>query len=337
MIDPPFAYGAPPLTGTLRAAPEDFEVDEDLGFEPDGTGEHVFLRIEKREANTEWVAQRLAQFAGIAPMNVGFSGLKDRHALTRQSFSVQLPGRADPDWQAMNIEGVRVIEAKRHSRKLKRGVHKGNKFVIRLRNISGDRDAADALIARVKEQGVPNYFGVQRFGRNGENLRSAQALFSGARMGRSQRGFALSAARSHIFNAILARRVADESWNKALEGEVWMLAGTHSIFGPQEIDDTLLKRLAAFDIDPTGPLWGRGELRSAATVASIEQEIASAEAVFSAGLAAEDLKQERRSLRLRAEDLQHEWESDDTLCISFILPSGAFATSVVREICNTSA
>lgn len=336
MIDLPFAYGAPPLTGILRATPEDFEVDEDLGFEPDGAGEHVFLRIEKREANTEWVAQRLAQFAGIAPMNVGFSGLKDRHALTRQSFSVQLPGRADPDWQAMNIEGVRLIEAKRHSRKLKRGVHKGNKFIIRLRGVSGDRAAADALIAQVREQGVPNYFGVQRFGRNGENLRSAEALFAGARMGRSQRGFALSAARSHLFNAILARRVAEESWNKALEGEVWMLAGTHSIFGPQELDDTLCERLAAFDIDPTGPLWGRGDLRSTQVVAAIEQEIASAEAVFSAGLEAEDLKQERRSLRLRIDDLQHVWEADDTLCLSFTLPSGAFATSVIREICNTN-
>lgn len=337
MNDLPFAHGAPPLIGVLRASPEDFEVDEELGFEPDGTGEHVFLRIEKREANTEWVAQRLAMFAGVAPMNVGFSGLKDRHALTRQSFSVQLPGRADPDWQAMNIEGVRLIEAKRHSRKLKRGVHKGNKFIIRLRDISGDRDVADALIARVREQGVPNYFGVQRFGRNGENLRSAQALFSGARMGRSQRGFALSAARSHLFNAVLARRVAEASWNQALEGEVWMLAGTHSIFGPQDLDNTLRERLAVYDIDPTGPLWGRGELRSAAAVAGIEQEVALTEAAFAAGLAAEDLRQERRSLRLRIEDLQHEWETDDTLRISFSLPSGAFATSVIREICNTSA
>lgn len=337
MSEQAFAHGGPPLRGVLRAVPEDFEVDEELGFEPDGAGEHVFVRIEKREANTEWVAQRLAQLAGVAPMNVGFSGLKDRHALTRQTFSVQLPGRADPDWHAMDIEGVRVLSAKRHSRKLKRGVHQGNRFVICLRNVEGDRDAAERALARVREEGVPNYFGAQRFGRNGENLRSAQALFSGARMGRSQRGFALSAARSHLFNAVLDRRVAAGNWNQALEGEVWMLAGTHSIFGPQPLDDTLRERLAAFDIDPTGPLWGRGDLRSMLEVAQIEQGVAAAEAQLAAGLVAEDLRQERRSLRLRTSGFQHEWLADDGLRLSFGLPSGAFATSVIREICNTGA
>ncbi len=337
MSEPAFAHDGPPLRGVLRAVPEDFEVDEELGFEPDGAGEHVFVRIEKREANTEWVAQRLAQLAGVAPMNVGFSGLKDRHALTRQTFSVQLPGRADPEWQAMDIEGVRVLSAQRHSRKLKRGVHQGNRFTICLRNVEGDRDAAERVLARVREDGVPNYFGAQRFGRDGENLRSAQALFAGARLGRSQRGFALSAARSHLFNAVLDRRVAAGNWNQALEGEVWMLAGTHSIFGPQPLDDTLRERLAAFDIDPTGPLWGRGDLRSTLEVAQIEQGVAATEPQLVAGLVAEDLRQERRSLRLRASDFQHEWVSDDGLRLSFGLPSGAFATSVIREICNTGA
>jgi tRNA pseudouridine13 synthase len=330
-----YAHGGPALQGTLRAVPENFEVDEELGFEPDGKGEHVFVRVEKREENTEWVAQRIAQFARVAPMNVSYSGLKDRHALTRQTFSVQLPGKADPDWQSMSIEGVHVLSAQRHSRKLKRGVHRGNHFVIRLTDVSGDRDRAEQVIARVGEQGVPNYFGIQRFGRNGDNLRAAQALFAGARMARSQRGFALSAARSQVFNAVLNRRVADGTWNQPLEGDVWMLAGTHSIFGPQALDDTLRERLATFDIDPTGPLWGRGELRTTDRAASIEQEVGATESILTGGLVKQDLRQERRSLRLRVEDLQHEWESEQTLRLSFRLPSGAFATSVVREICRT--
>lgn len=335
MSEVPFAHGGPPLRGRMRAAPEDFEVDEVLGFEADGAGEHAWLHIEKRVANTEWVAQQLARAAGIAPMSVGFSGLKDRHAVTRQTFSVHLPGRADPDWHALEIEGVRILDTSRHSRKLKRGVHRGNRFRIRLCELDGDREVTEQRIDQVARHGVPNYFGKQRFGRDGENLRSAQALFAGARMGRSQRGFALSAARSYLFNLVLAQRVEQATWNQALDGEVWMLAGTHSIFGPQPLDEDLRERLRRHDIDPTGPLWGSGELRSSGEVESIERSVAQSETAFADGLAANELRQERRSLRLHAGELQHEWSPDGSLVLMFSLPSGAFATSVVREICTT--
>ncbi|SFM96218.1 tRNA pseudouridine(13) synthase TruD [Dokdonella immobilis] len=333
MTELAFAHGGPPLSGRLRVSPEDFEVEEILGFEADGHGEHALLWIEKREANTEWVARQLAAFAGVAPLAVGFSGLKDRHALTRQAFSVQLPGRADPDWSALQVQDVRVLEARRHSRKLKRGVHAGNRFRIRLHEVQGSRAETDRRLGAIAAHGVPNYFGEQRFGRGGENLRAARALFSGARMHRSQRAFALSAARSHLFNRALDQRVSAGSWNRALDGEVWMLAGSHSIFGPQPLDDILLQRLLEFDIDPTGPLWGRGELRSAAQVAELEEAVAASDPTLAQGLAGEGLRQERRSLRLRAEGLRHSWAEDRSLLLEFTLPSGAFATSVVRELC----
>jgi tRNA pseudouridine13 synthase len=337
MMSLAYAHGGPPLRGQLRARIEDFEVDEVLGFEPDGAGEHVYLRVEKRDANTEWVARQLARFAGVTPMAVGFSGLKDRRALTRQSFSVQLPGRLDPDWTDMQIEGVRVLSASRHSRKLKRGVHKANLFRIRLRDLEGSRSDADARIESVARRGVPNYFGEQRFGRDGENLDAARALFGGRRLSRSQRGFALSAARSFLFNAVLDRRVAAGEWDRALAGDVWMLAGSHSIFGPQALDEVLRERLAAFDIDPTGPLWGKGNLRSSDRVAGIELEVARAHADLAEGLVAVDLAQERRSLRLRPQSLRHDWLADASLALAFVLPAGAFATSVLREICDYSA
>ena len=337
MIDFPFAHGGPLLQGRLRASADDFVVDEMLGFSADGAGEHALLQIEKRDANTEWVAGQLARFAGVAPMSVGYSGLKDRHALTRQAFSVHLPGRKDPDWQALDIEGVRILEVNRHAKKLKRGVHRGNRFRIRLTGIEGDRDQVALRMQDVARCGVPNYFGEQRFGRNGDNLRSAHELFSGARMGRSQRGFALSAARSYLFNLVLAHRVERRIWDQALEGEVWMLAGSHSIFGPQPLDKDLLERLARFDIDPTGALWGRGELRSSGAVAEIEIAVAQAEAALADGLVANDLRQERRSLRLLAAEFSHEWRQDDSLVLAFSLPSGTFATSVVREICATAS
>ncbi len=335
MSELPFAHGGRALRGVLRARPEDFEVDEELGFAPEGHGEHVLVRIEKRDANTEWVARSLASALGLPPLAIGFSGLKDRHALTRQTFSVQLPGKADPDWQALAIDGVRVLDARRHPRKIKRGTHRGNRFRIHLREVDGDRRAAEGVLERIQSLGTPNYFGEQRFGRDGENLRLAAALFGGARLGRSQRGFALSAARSHLFNRVLAQRVATATWNRALEGEVWMLAGTHSIFGPQALDAELERRLAAADIDPTGPMWGRGELRSAGVVRELEQSVAESEARWARGLEAADLRQERRALRLRATGLQHEWIGGDGLRLDFALPSGTFATALVREICAT--
>lgn len=328
------AHGGAPLRGRLRVTPEDFVVVEELGFAPDRHGEHAFVSIEKTGANTEWVARQLARSLGVAPVAIGYAGLKDRHAVCRQTFSVHLPGRPDPDWTALGIPGVRVLDATRHSRKLKRGAHRGNRFVIRLRDVVGDRVAAAAVLARIAAAGVPNYFGEQRFGRDGDNLRSARALFAGARLDRTQRGFALSAARSHLFNLVLDRRVATSNWNAALDGEVWMLAGSNSIFGPQPFDDMLAARLAAFDVDPTGPLWGAGELRSSGAVREIEQAIADAEPDLARGLQAADLRHERRALRLPIRALEADWEDAQTLRLAFELPSGAFATTVLRELCD---
>lgn len=330
----PYAHGGPLITATLRAEPADFRVDEVLGFEPTGEGEHAFLTVEKTGANTEWVARQLAAAVGVAPMVVGYAGLKDRHAVTRQVFTVQLPGRADPDWQSIAIPGVRVLASTRHNRKLKRGGHRGNRFRIRLRNASGSMDDVSARLATIGACGVPNYFGEQRFGRDNGNLALAEALFAGQRMARPQRGFALSAARSEVFNALLAERVAEATWNRALDGEVWMLDGTHSVFGPEPINDDLTARLAKLDIHPTGPLWGRGSLRSGNAVCAMEQAIASRFASLTQGLEKAGLDQERRALRLKVTQLECERAAEDELVLAFELASGSFATTVLRELCD---
>ncbi|GAA0715010.1 tRNA pseudouridine(13) synthase TruD [Dokdonella soli] len=272
--------------------------------------------------------------AGVAPVAVGYAGLKDRHAVTRQSFSVQLPGRADPDWAALAIPGVSVISATRHNRKLKRGAHRGNRFRIRLRDVRGELDQVETKLLTIRERGVPNYFGEQRFGRDGQNLALAEALFAGRRMPRAQRGFALSAARSELFNAVLATRVADASWDRALDGEVWMLDGSHSVFGPEPWNADLAARLAAFDIHPTGPLWGRGELRSEGQVRALERAAIEPGRALAEGLQRAGLEQERRALRLGARDLVHEWLPDGGLVLDFQLAQGAFATTVLRELCD---
>jgi tRNA pseudouridine13 synthase len=333
----PYAHGGPPISGVLRAEPADFRVDEILGFEPSGEGEHAFLLIEKTDANTEWVARQLAVAAGVAPMAVGYAGLKDRHAITRQTFSVQMPGRAAPDWSALAIAGVSVLAATRHNRKIKRGAHRGNRFRIRLRRVRGSIQEVETRLATIRERGVPNYFGEQRFGRDGQNVALAEALFAGRRMPRPQRGFALSAARAQLFNAVLAARVANVNWDQALDGEVWMLGGSNAIFGPEAWSEALATRLTALDIHPTGPLWGKGELRCTAAVRELELAAIAAHATLARGLERVGLEQERRALRLRANDLNHVWESDDSIVLDFHLASGAFATTVLRELCDWHA
>lgn len=333
----PFAYGGPPLRGVMRATPEDFFVDEDLGFEPDGSGEHAFVRVEKRGANTEWVARQLACAAGVGPNAVSYAGMKDRHAVTRQTFSIHLPGRPDPDWSSLQHPEFRLLDCRRHSRKLKRGAHKANAFRIVLRDISGDRAAADVCLAQIAAGGVPNYFGEQRFGRGGDNLERARAMFGGKRVQRHEQGLLLSAARSHLFNSVLAGRVLAGNWNRALDGEVWMLAGSHSIFGPEALTPELTARMESGDIDPTGPLWGAGELRSAGEVAAIEQEVGGREPDLVRGLVASGMRQERRALVMRANDLVATWLSESDLELRFSLNKGLYATVLIREICNIDA
>ena len=328
----PRAYGSPPLAAELRRTPEDFRVDEILGYDADGEGEHALLWVEKRGANTDWVARELARFAGVPPLNVGYAGLKDRHAVTRQAFTVQLAGKPDPDWSAFPHEEVKVLASTRHKRKLKRGALRGNRFVLVLRDVVGDRERAEAVLQAIVSRGVPNYFGEQRFGREGGNVDQARAMFAGRRVDREKRSILLSAARSHIFNSVLAARVERDAWDKPLDGEIWSLAGSRSWFGPEAFDDTLASRLAQGDIHPSGPLWGQGEPPTMATAGELEREVGAAFKDLGDGLAAARMDQERRPLRLLPKELRWRWLDQETLELSFELPAGAYATVVAREL-----
>lgn len=208
----------------LRACPEDFRVDEILGFDPDGEGEHLLLKIQKRNQNTADVARTLARHAGVKIRDVGYGGLKDRNAVTTQWFSVWLPGKADPDWSAIAGEHLKILDSQRHHRKLQRGALRGNRFVIVLRDVAFpqqlDAGALEQQLAVIKQQGVPNYFGEQRFGREGRNLASATAMFDGVRIkDKHLRSLYLSAARSFLFNEVLAARITAANWNQVLPGE----------------------------------------------------------------------------------------------------------------------
>jgi len=332
------AHGGPVGTGRLRSRPEDFEVEEILGFEPDGEGQHRLLWVQKRDTNTDWLAGRLARFAGVKRRDVGYAGLKDRHAVTRQWFSVDLAGRDEPDWSALGIEGVTVLRAEPHRRKLRRGTLQGNRFWIVIRELDAEPARLEARLDAVRRLGVPNYFGEQRFGRNGDNLQAAKALFGGRKIrDRHARSLSLSAARSWLFNDILNVRVERGDWNRPLAGDVMMLAGTRSHFVAEETGAELERRVHEFDIHPTGPLWGRGELPSRAEAGSLEAELPRRHPLFCQGLERAGLEQERRALRLAVPDLA--WTLDTeagTLTLEFTLLAGAYATTVLREIVDCS-
>ena len=334
----PFAHGQPTLSGRLRAVPEDFQVREEIAFTLDGAGEHVWLWVRKRGANTDWVARRLAEQASVPPGAVSYAGLKDRHAVTEQWFSVHLPGRAEPDWSANPDPDFTVLNAVRHSRKLRRGALSGNAFCITLRDLAGDPDELAARLQRAAATGVPNYFGEQRFGHEGGNLAQAEAMLRGELKvrDRHQRGLYLSAARSALFNAVLARRVAEETWNQPLPGDVLMLDGSHSIFAVDAVDETIRQRVAAFDLHPTGPLWGAGELRSSGPVRVLEEVVAAALLVFRDGLTAAGLEQERRALRLAVRDATLAFPEPGVAVLDFKLPAGAYATTVLRELVRSA-
>ncbi len=334
MQELPHAFGPPPLVARLRASPEDFQVEEILGYDADGAGEHALLWVEKRGANTDWVARELAKFAGVAQVAVGYAGLKDRHAVTRQAFSVQLAGKPDPDWSAFPHAEVKVLAATRHSRKLKRGALRGNRFMLTLREVQGDRTDAERVLEQMALRGVPNYFGEQRFGREGGNVDQARAMFGGRRVERDKRSFLLSAARSHIFNNVLAARVERGAWDSPLDGEIWSLAGSRSWFGPEPFTDVLADRLARADIHPSGALWGQREPPTQGEAGALEREIGAANDDLVTGLAAARMDQERRPLRLMPKDLTWRWLDEGSLELVFELPAGAYATVVVRELAS---
>lgn len=332
------AHGGALLAAVIRRSPDDFRVTEELGFEPSDDGEHDFLWIEKTAANTAWVARQLARHAGIASRDVGYAGLKDRHAVTQQWFSVRRPQRSGINWEAFAAEGVRILGCRRNARKLRRGAHVANEFRIALRAAGIDEHAVVLRdrIARISQFGVPNYFGPQRFGRDGGNLELAKTLFTGARLARDSRSYALSAARSYLFNAILDKRVRDGTWNRLLIGDLANLDGSGSVFPITALTQQLIERCDELDIHPSGTLWGQGAPLTSSIAAESEATALAADVHLCDGLTGAGIDASSRALRLRVADVEVEFDAD-TLWLNFRLGRGAFATAVIREVADCAA
>jgi tRNA pseudouridine13 synthase len=310
----PNAYPVSGARATLKCLNEDFSVTELPLQRPSGEGEHLWLEIEKIGANTAFVAQQLAAAAGVQDVDVGYAGLKDRYAITRQWFSIHLPKGETPDLTRLEHPEFNVLGQSRHVKKLRPGDLEGNRFRIVLRDVTGERDAIETNLQTVASQGVPNYFGAQRFGHGGGNVEQGRAMLAREIRVRNakKKGLYLSAVRSFVFNEVLALRIQRGLWGRTVPGDVMDDAGR-----------------------PTGPLWGRGRVTTTDQAQALENEVAERHATVCGGMEYAGLDQERRPLVASPADMSWAWPRADRLVLTFSLPAGSYATSVLNEILRT--
>lgn len=323
---------SPKSTALLKQECADFIVKEELGYEMSGEGEFVALKVRKTGCNTLFVGEKLAKFAGVSERNMGYAGLKDRQAITEQWFCLQMPGKETPDFSQFELEGVEILDVTRHNRKIRTGSLQGNHFEILLRGAQ-ESDELNARLEFVKNQGFPNYFTEQRFGRDGHNLTQALRWAQGEIKvkDRKKRSFYLSAARSEIFNLVVAARIEQNLADQVLPNDIVQLNGSHSWFRADESEDlsALQVRLENQDILLTAPLIGDDNL----VASDIENAIVEQHNAFAPLMKQEKMKAARRPLLMRAQDFRWAF-SEEGLKLNFYLPAGSYATALIRELVN---
>ncbi|WP_416411831.1 tRNA pseudouridine(13) synthase TruD [Pantoea sp. App145] len=330
-----YLHGEPRATGVIKANPEDFVVIEDLGYPYDGEGEQLLVRIRKIGCNTRFVAEALAKFLGVHVRDLSYAGMKDRHAVTEQTLCFRLPGNAMPDLSEFQLEGVEILQVVRHKRKLRTGALAGNAFRLVIRQIS-DRTEVEQRLQKIQKSGVPNYFGEQRFGRDGNNLTQARqwAQDSFRPRDRNKKGLLLSATRSHLFNQVTSARLQrDNSLDAVISGDALQLTGRGSWFVAQAEElAELQQRVDQDELRITAPLAGRGGWGTQAEALEFEQQSLAGATELITLLERERVDAARRAMRVVPKELRWNWWDDVTLEMEFWLPAGSYATSVVREL-----
>ncbi|MDX2009246.1 MAG: tRNA pseudouridine(13) synthase TruD [Myxococcaceae bacterium] len=319
--------------GVFKASPEDFEVEELPAYLPNGLpdGEHGYLWVEKRGRSTPEVAKLIARHVGLSDRDVSWAGLKDKQAVTRQWLS--LPFKALSKLEGFSVPGVTVLERSRHRNKLKSGHLKGNRFTLTVRGVR-DVGAAKASFEQLVMKGLPNAFGDQRFGARGDNAERGRAILlaGGRHRDRFERKLFLSAYQSALFNRVLGLRLECGLFAQVLKGDVLQ---KHESGGSFWCDDVAIDqpRADAFEVSPTGPMFGP-EMRAPRDDAQVlETEVLSADGVtldtFKAG--GDETKGTRRFLRVRLGEPEFE-ANGEVVRLKFSLPAGSYATVVLREL-----
>lgn len=331
--DWPKAYPELNMKASFKSIEDDFMVSELSNRELSEAGPHLYLYIEKKGTNTHWLARQLANHAKIDLKDVGYAGLKDRHAVTRQWFSLTIKNKEPDLTHLFKKDEFTLIEKGFYGVKLKRGALGGNAFRLVIRDVEGNVDEIESRLTLIKKRGVPNYFGQQRFGNENENLKQALKLYQTGKRPRNRQKASMyfSASRSYLFNQMLAQRVLSNTWDTPIPGEVFGFSGSLRGFAQEQTQEET-SRFEGNDIHPTCALWGKGDSLSQKDLATIENNVVADNEVFAQGIVKQGMKQERRVSRLLLPDLEWEWESNTVLILTFELGSGLFATSVLREL-----
>lgn len=338
----PFAYllGKPSADAKVKAQAQDFQVIEDLGYEFTGEGEHFMVKIRKQGENTTYVANELAKACGVQSKNVSWAGLKDRHAVTEQWLSVHLPKQGDEldiaEFEAQHPQ-VKIVETARHNKKLRPGDLKGNKFTIRLVDVTDIQDV-EARLAKIQSLGVPNYFGAQRFGKEGSNLSEARRWGRDNVRTRNQnkRSLYLSTARSWIFNHIVSHRIESECFNLLLDGDLVQDTNGELVLVDESNKQDLQKLITDGKRLLTASLAGDNALPTQGEAEQLENKFLDAEPDLMKLIRGNRMRHDRRPVALYANDMAWNVENNDVV-VSFSLPAGSFATSILREVVNEIA
>jgi tRNA pseudouridine13 synthase len=325
-------HGSALGTALFKSKLDDFVVEETLRFDISGEGAHHFLYIEKKNVNTDIVTHKLRRFADVKPTDIGYAGKKDRYAVARQWFSVQLPLLKDIDWTEFNDDKVTVLKATRHDKKLRIGAVKANHFEIRLRKLELSKDAFEKKLKVLSEQGFPNYFGEQRFGHDDANLtRGIDLLLNNKKLkNRNLQGLLFSAVRSFLYNHVISTRIEQGLAHNLLQGDYVMLNGSEKGFVVEDLEQER-PRFEEKDIMLTAPLVG-SRPQPLDDGLEFETEALEKYQTLIGKLANKRFNEERRSLLCFPQNVTSTWHNENEVTLSFDLPKGAFATSFLREL-----
>ncbi|MCK4710868.1 MAG: tRNA pseudouridine(13) synthase TruD [Gammaproteobacteria bacterium] len=329
-----YPYGVPECTGKIKQYPEDFKVAEQLGFTFTGAGEHLFLYVQKKALTTHQLIDLIAQETGVQPRQIGHSGLKDKHAVTQQWLSVQLPGCKQMPVIA-DTQQFQILQRHWHDKKLKIGVHKSNRFDIVIRDIPGKVDNLSSIIEQIKNYGFANYFGEQRFGVQQDNVEQAVRVLNNRhkckRLTRTKKSLYISALRSELFNQILDQRIKQGIWQQPIDGDVCMLAGSQSVF-VEPLSDQIRQRYKEFDIHSGISLFGSGESRLTKQALDIENEVFTANPEICATLLDQKVKRSFRANRVQAKNLKVEYLPEQAeIHVQVELDKGTYLTTLLNH------
>ncbi len=323
----------PGIGGEMRTRPEDFVVEEIPAYEPSDEGEHTFVRLTKVGLTSAEVRRDLARLFGLREEDIGLAGMKDKHAVTTQTFSLpRIPPEEALHRIRESLPHLTVHWARRHGNKLKPGHLRGNRFTIVVRHTVSDAwERAQAIADYLRRVGVPNYYGEQRFGRAGDNALRGREILRGKRVrDKWLRRFLLSAYQAHLFNLYLAHRVEEGHFLHLLRGDIAKKADTGGLFLVED-PEREQERYEKGHIHFTGPMYGYKLWMAEADAGALERRILEAEGITLEDFRRVKVKGTRRLGRLWLPDLRVRRDAADVLVFTFTLPKGAFATTVMRE------